>query len=323
MTESQENFQITDNSSLHHYRTETPNIIWDLKLDPYSMTLYQYYKRIAGDRGRCIQKKNSISESTGMSASTIKDRNKILAQPQQLLNGKPLILVKERFHPNGEPDTTEISIIDIWPENFQIISSRFSGNRPRSPENRKEEEPIKNSKLAGSSSPLSDQCKNSESQSNLFPQKKAALENTGYPLTSDNIYNLSKNHTLQDIEKAVALLKTKKEEIKSPSSWISRCIREKWWETADQELITTTSLWDSFKTAISALQEKISFNMKLDVSKNEVSFSSTERAFIVLSSRFSTEDLTKQTLEVINKSFNEPYKLIYVNLGTPKIEVMQ
>lgn len=145
-----ENYQASDKSSLHKYRTEIPNIIFDLGLDPYALSLYLHYKKVAGDHGKCFQKKSTISAETGISSTTIKDRNKVLTQPRQELNGKSLITITQRVDEKGEPLPTLVEINDIWPENFQILFSRFSGDGGGSPKNGggspnvgKQEEPFK------------------------------------------------------------------------------------------------------------------------------------------------------------------------------------
>lgn len=129
MSDSEEIF-VQDNSSLHKYRTEIPNIIEDLDLDPYAYRLYCYYKKVAGDYGKCTQKKSTISKETRMSPSVIKDRNKILSQPFPQLGGKPLITIVHRKDENNDNLPNQITIEDIWPENFQILSTRFSKNPP-------------------------------------------------------------------------------------------------------------------------------------------------------------------------------------------------
>jgi hypothetical protein len=132
--ESQE-FQVKDNSSLHKYRTEIPNIIEDLNLDPYAYRLYCYYKKVAGDSGSCYQRKRIIEEKTKMSKDVIKKRNKILARPFSELGGKSLIKITQRKGPDDNNLPTLIEIVDIWPDNFQILSTRFSNDLPSVPRN--------------------------------------------------------------------------------------------------------------------------------------------------------------------------------------------
>lgn len=127
---SDQEFQVKDHSSLHAYRTEIPNIIDELNLDPYAYRLYCYYKKVAGDSGACFQKKKTIEEKTGMSTTVIKDRTKILAAPFEELGGKPLIKVTSRKGTDGNNLPTLIEVEDIWPENFKILSTRFSGAPP-------------------------------------------------------------------------------------------------------------------------------------------------------------------------------------------------
>src|SRR5690606_384166 len=122
--------EIREQSSLHRYRTELPNILFDLKLDPSAFQLYCYYKRIAGDNGACFQKKGTIAENLNMSESTIKAKNKILSERFPLLDGKPLIRITQRKDENGNNAPTLIQIIDIWPDNFKEIATGSKFNPP-------------------------------------------------------------------------------------------------------------------------------------------------------------------------------------------------
>ena len=121
--------EIREEPSNHKYRTEIPNVLRKIKLDPFARTLYWYYKSIAGDSGACFQTNATISEETGMSQTTIAKKRKILEQPQEILGGKPLIRVTKRLKENGEADSTLVEIVDIWEENFKIIYGLVSKTR--------------------------------------------------------------------------------------------------------------------------------------------------------------------------------------------------
>ncbi len=125
MTIQQENQQVTDKSTLHKGRTELPNILFDLKLDPFAFLLYSYYKKVAGDSGHCIKALDTISNETGISESVIKDRIKVLCSKFKLLGNLPLIKVTYRKKPNGSNDTTLVEIQDIWLLNFIYLDKKY------------------------------------------------------------------------------------------------------------------------------------------------------------------------------------------------------
>ena len=124
--ENQE-FQVREQNSLHKYRTELPNIIEELGLDPYAFRLYAHYKKVAGDGGSCYESKSTLEENLKMSPTTIKDRNRVLSQPFDMLDGKPLIIVKKRRGSKNQDLPVLIEIVDIWNENMTLLSNKFAG----------------------------------------------------------------------------------------------------------------------------------------------------------------------------------------------------
>src|SRR5690554_5081508 len=125
-----EQFFVEEQSSLHSYRTELPNILFELQLDPSAFQLYCYYKRVAGDKGACFQKKATIATKLNMSESTIKKKNKQLAESFSLLGGKSLIKIIQRKDETGNNAPTIIQIIDIWPDNFKEIATGAKNDPP-------------------------------------------------------------------------------------------------------------------------------------------------------------------------------------------------
>lgn len=98
----------------HSFRTEIPNIIFDLELTPHEFKLYCYYKRVAGDRGNCYKSRGTIEKECGISAAQQKRINAKLKQPFEKLGGAPLILCRQTEKEDGSPGTTQIFIVDIW-----------------------------------------------------------------------------------------------------------------------------------------------------------------------------------------------------------------
>ena len=114
---AEENFQIEDESSLHNYRTETPNIILDMELDPFEYSLYSHIKRIAGDKGRCFASNRLLAKKACMSIDKVKRLKKVLVE-------KKLIRATVRKNNDNSFQTTLIQIIDWWPRNFQYFATK-------------------------------------------------------------------------------------------------------------------------------------------------------------------------------------------------------
>ena len=110
--------QVNSLGSMHKYRTEIPNIVGDLGLDPYEYRIYVEYKRIAGDSGGCYKSNGNLAKECGMGLTKLKEAKKKLASPFELLGGKPLIYITSRTSDRGDPDTCLIELTDIWEENF-------------------------------------------------------------------------------------------------------------------------------------------------------------------------------------------------------------
>lgn len=122
---------VTDLGSLHKYRTETPNIVDELDLDPYEFRLYSKYKRIAGDQGMCIKSNKNLAQECKMSVRKLQQVKKSLAEPRELLGGKALIRITERKTKQGDPDTDLVEIVDIWPDNFLHFIQKSHGGGAR------------------------------------------------------------------------------------------------------------------------------------------------------------------------------------------------
>jgi len=111
----QEDYNIREESSLHHYRTEIPNIILDIGLSLEEIGVYNHLKRIAGDRGLCFCSVSSLCKKMNISKPTfLKIRDSLLK--------KNLIRMQQRIQ-DKQYTTTVITIVDLWPENMKHFSS--------------------------------------------------------------------------------------------------------------------------------------------------------------------------------------------------------
>jgi hypothetical protein len=124
MTNHQENIEVVEQYPDHHYRTEIPNIIYELKLTPFEVTVYNILKRIAGDRGSCWRRAEDIAEIGQMSKREYDKCIKRLESKFDLI-GMPLIKVEKRFKACGAQDTNKITILDIWRQNGNYFKTKF------------------------------------------------------------------------------------------------------------------------------------------------------------------------------------------------------
>lgn len=107
----------TEQQPDHHFRSEIPNIVYELGLSPIAFIIYSYLKRIAGDTGSCFKSIANLIKPMGISESSYKKYRKELTEKFDILGGLPLIRVEERKKKNGTNETTLITIVPIWREN--------------------------------------------------------------------------------------------------------------------------------------------------------------------------------------------------------------
>lgn len=106
-----QDFEVHEPDGLHNYRTEIPNIIFSLGLDPYEFSLYCMYKKIAGDKGACWQSNRTLVNQLKMSDRKMREVKKSLASPREELGGKALIQIQECFNPDNKGRKPDLIII--------------------------------------------------------------------------------------------------------------------------------------------------------------------------------------------------------------------
>lgn len=127
-TQPNRDTHVHDLGDLRKYRTETPNLVYDLHLTPFELALYCYLKRVAGAGvdGRCFRATERIAEETGMSEGMVSKAKKgLLRTNRPGLNSKALIRVEKDDTRPGRPRDM-ITIVDIWPENFLFFAKQSS-----------------------------------------------------------------------------------------------------------------------------------------------------------------------------------------------------
>jgi hypothetical protein len=118
--------EINDQSSNHHYRTELPNVIFEIGLKANELALYCAIKKSAGDSGYCTKSTKTLCAEAGVGERNFGKLKQALSQQFQIIN-KPLIIVKKRNSDFGDPDTDLITIIDVWPENYRYFMNEDGG----------------------------------------------------------------------------------------------------------------------------------------------------------------------------------------------------
>ncbi|MFA7192411.1 MAG: helix-turn-helix domain-containing protein [Candidatus Paceibacterota bacterium] len=124
MLPTQEGCEVQDLTSSHNYRTEIPNIIFHLKLNPWAFKAYSVIKMTAGDHGKCFKSNSRMSEEVGCSLPTL-----IKLKAELVEQG--LITIEKRKHSNGSDLPDLIRIVDIWPQNAEYMLKLY----PKNPKN--------------------------------------------------------------------------------------------------------------------------------------------------------------------------------------------
>ena len=122
--------KVTDEGSLHRYRTEIPNTIirgiMGRNLTLPARWLYVYLKSIAGDSGECWQNMTTIAAGARLSRGAVSNARKELIEAQLIALTKG----KGALH-----ETDRIRILDIWQQNmaeFCGIASSSGEHEPSS-----------------------------------------------------------------------------------------------------------------------------------------------------------------------------------------------
>jgi len=217
-------FQVHEEKPDHHYRTEIPNIVFHLGLDIIAIAIYAYLKRIAGDYRSCYKSQKKICSELGISPATyIKYRDQ-LGLEHSMLGGKKLLNIMLRKKDDGNNETTLITIVDIWRDNGDYFR--------QDPHSKSERPPIQNmndphSKSEYKEEPLK---KNPSKETTTPKEAKASVDVSlfkyieGIPLHLQ--IRLVKEHSKEDLEKAVAVLKASKVPISNPYGFIVSAIGE-------------------------------------------------------------------------------------------------
>lgn len=90
------------------------------------ISLYMAIKRCAGENGQCIKSRKKLCEEAGIGIRNFPKFKSLLCETQKLIK-KPLIRCNKRFNEEGDQDTDQIIIVDIWPENNFYFQNKNRG----------------------------------------------------------------------------------------------------------------------------------------------------------------------------------------------------
>lgn len=113
--------EIQDLSSNHHYRTELPNIIFEIGLSAVLIGVYAAIKRYAGDHGQCTKSEKKLADELDITKKTLHKFIDQLCEENTVLK-KPILKKMKRTSEHGDNETNLITITDIWPENYAFFS---------------------------------------------------------------------------------------------------------------------------------------------------------------------------------------------------------
>lgn len=125
---SEDSLIVEEEYADHHYRTEIPNVIFDLNLDPMTLLVYSYLKRIIGDGGKCWQSIPNLAKKIGIGQTKLRECLTELIEGKNQANLR-LVKKTQRVKSDGSLDTCVYTIINIWGFNGRFY--RKGGTSPR------------------------------------------------------------------------------------------------------------------------------------------------------------------------------------------------
>jgi len=105
------------------YFAMIPHVIYELGLNAYEISVYCLLKRISCENSACTYSNENLAKLVNISVSQLKRVKKKLSEHFSLLNS-PLIICTERRSKTGSNETTEIKIVNIWPQNVSHFDTK-------------------------------------------------------------------------------------------------------------------------------------------------------------------------------------------------------
>lgn len=254
MDMSQEQFIVLEEQPDHSFRTEIPNIIFDI-LPLTHIGVYGHLKKIAGDGGACWQSKTNLAKKLGISKNTLL---KIIADLEEGNNPMKLKLIRQtkRTKANGDNDSSLIVIINIWADNGKHCRLQKKGSAKIEPplvqnlnypsakfehkEDPSEEDLSKRSdKRASAVAPVKDE----KEKLNQFVKLKK------YQITLKDINSWLKKYSFERIRENLLLLSKEKEIKTTHARWMEKALKEDY--AQQRKNVEINKKWlTAFKSAV-------------------------------------------------------------------------
>jgi hypothetical protein len=183
--------EVHDPGDLRKYRTEIPNMVFDMGLSPHALALYGHLKRTCGANGKCWKSTRTLAEEAKMSAGKVSEARAELEEAKLIFIERP-------------PDKTkpvEVTIADIWVANFMRFGSgaRVQNMNTSRSEYESKKEPLEESVEANASSGIAktegsaDSAKVIGLEKHVVDKLYSAFDKAGYTLdNSDYGYHLGR-----------------------------------------------------------------------------------------------------------------------------------
>jgi hypothetical protein len=119
--------EIEDQANEHQQFTQLHNILGFMGLDAYARSYYWAIKQICwSEKGKCFMSKKNLCQMAGFGETKLREVEKFLSQPFEILGGKPLIIVVAQKKNDGSKGPNLIKIVDIWEENYRFTKAKPS-----------------------------------------------------------------------------------------------------------------------------------------------------------------------------------------------------
>lgn len=115
---------VIDENSDHSNFTILQNILSRIGLTAFERSLYWDLREAAGDRRFCTKSYAKLAISSGMSEKSVQRTLLSLSEKNKVLK-KPLIKINHRVTENGDRDTNEIVLTNLWADNQEYFQKKI------------------------------------------------------------------------------------------------------------------------------------------------------------------------------------------------------
>lgn len=128
-----ENVLVIDENEDHSNFTLLQNILSYIGLTAFERSLYWALREAAGEKRSCTKSYAKLAKASGMSEKSVQRTLASLSLKNSFLN-KPLIKIKNRLTKDGDRDTNEIILTNLWADNHLFFQKNFGEVTQTSPQ---------------------------------------------------------------------------------------------------------------------------------------------------------------------------------------------